>query len=142
MTCSLARVCAPAPAVRKKSVSATRRATFMQETIGTQWKAVKKRGLPGDGPSASVDAERQARRQGGAGFRAAPQVVFADLFRGENRVGGLGVGADDDRLGNDFQTPAGGDALYLAGGAFAVAAGADQDCVRAPGDSVQHRIVG
>src|SRR5258708_681569 len=91
---------------------------------------------------ASVYAEVETRCEGGAQLRAAGQIRGVGLFGGENPIGGLGVGTDNQRVGNGFQAPAGGNSLDLAGGVGAVTAGADEDGVGAPLDLIQHRVVG
>jgi hypothetical protein len=70
------------------------------------------------------------------------EIVGADLLLCEDCFGRLGVGADDDGLGDFFQTPAGGDPVDLARGVFAVAAGANQGRVGSADDAVEDRIVG
>src|SRR6266550_5305904 len=63
------------------------------------------------------------------------------MFGSEDRFRSLRVGANDDRFSDRFEAPAGGDALNLAGGIFAVAAGADQYRVGAPDDAIQNGVI-
>src|SRR6185503_20846594 len=64
--------------------------------------------------SHSENSQSKPRRHRRAGFRASLEIVGAYGLRRQYRFGRLGVRADDDRLGDAFEPPAGRDALDLA----------------------------
>ena len=68
---------------------------------------------------------RQPFRQRRAQIARFGEAVRCNLLGGEDRLGRLGIGVDDDRVGDTPQAPAGRDAIELALGVFAVGAGAD-----------------
>jgi hypothetical protein len=92
------------------------------------------------GPSEHSDAHPSC--EGRPKLFAAFQIVYADDLRCQDRIRGLSVSADDQRISYGFEPPTGRNALNLARRVVAVAAGADQRRVGTPADAVQSRIVG
>src|SRR6056297_502157 len=72
---------------------------------------------------------------------AGGEISVREGFRGEDRLGGLGVRADDERVLHGAQAPAGRDAGQLAGGVGAVRTCADHLRVSPPFDPAQKRVI-
>ena len=81
-------------------------------------------------------------RQRRAELAAPRQFGRRDLFRRQDRLRRLGVGADDDRISHGFQPPARRDPGHLADRILPVAAGADHQGVGTTLDAPQDGIVG
>src|SRR5690349_10846117 len=121
------------PMQRRSAPQPGRETAARPAGTGRDWKKAAERRAG----RASEDAERQPRGERGAEFLAAPEIVGADRLGRQDGLLRLRVGADDQRLRDLAQPPAGGDARDLPRGVRAVAAGADELRVGPAVDAVQ-----
>src|SRR3990167_7586677 len=87
------------------------------------------------------NAQRQTLRHRFAQGSAAFQFMVADALPGQNRFWRLRVGADNEGLCDGPKTPAGRNAFHLPGRVVPIAARADQACIGAAIDVVEHGVV-
>src|SRR3989344_542754 len=87
------------------------------------------------------NAQRQTLRHRFAQGSAAFQFIAADALPGQNRFWRLRVGADNEGLCDGPQAPAGRNAFHLPGRVVPIAARADQACIGATIDVVEHGVV-